>query len=535
MDSVPSYQLLQRLSPLSFLHNGNPQPQGHYSRTSLSKKIKPELIHSTQSTSPINNPFKAVSSNYNVTPVSKPNHPFQHSLSPIKPLVPKTQKKENPNFFFREVGYKNSHSSNKLDSLKFSKLFDEARSQASLPNILKVENEHMIKFDNIAPKDEKETMSKINEKMQKTFQKKELISPRLVPSVRNSVAEKPNVNEQIEAALNQRSHLRAQTFRIKTINSPYESPSKQLKYEENGKKQLETEPITWRENEGQDAPSFTLLSSRVQSEMTKVKIAPLRLSQLKQSQRTKTLSTVQSPKDKSPKLAKFKSHSPSPMNGGFGAEDHITANEVKMSINPKKPKLTSHEREKLNQMIQTKTGFLDREEEDSLDISRDSVPHLGQDSKEYSKNTLREAMAEYERNFHDRFVKGRKKKQQFEKSENFQPLKDLNEVERKWAQEIPLRRVFELAAAEGYFNIDKMKNRSGSNKYGGRRIKAVSEEKEDALKASEQNNENNEENVSSANPVEKFSKFKRIRTLLRAKLIKYANLKLSLKQVNIYL
>jgi len=522
MDSTNSIHLLQRLTPISSVRN-NQSHANHSDKTlSLSNMHKKPSFDSafSNSLSPKKNIITRNPHRFNTdlpaTISHSPNKSNQIKPSPpsLSPDKPATSTKGN---------HPRNYTIERLSSKIQENIFQEnARDKAKLNNILKVNQDADSKTPKSIDLNEKAAVQKITDRINQVFQKKDLITLRQMPTMRHSNSERGSIPT---------------SPKLKNIHSPFESP---LKANNSAKKWIENGTMTLRESQADipDVSSFGYLSSKAQREIHKSKLEPLALSHIGyfgQTPKTKSKSIIHNgwSSGRSPEtkfdfdLTEMQSQLVSPKNQLEVIEENVKSRELKENKATSKIfsvrtfKVSGDNREKLNEMIKKKKSeAFDQNPSTFAEIPVDpnaSSASAAEKVANHDRNTLHEAMREYEKSFHDRFTEIRKGYNAFK--EAYMPSKKPLTEERKWARELPSRKAFTIAPSDNII-YESVKPRFATQppKKGLQTQRSVTESNE---------SEDEQGDSESRKLITKHAKFKKIRAAIRAALIKYANLKIT--------
>ena len=528
MDSTNSINLLQRLTPLSFIQNTQSPAHTSKKNLSLANMHKLPSFQSSQSNSlsPKKNVVVRSRQRFNTElPLSdnlsqKLLKPSASSISPDKSV---------PN----QPPLQRNYTIEKLSTKIQENIFREnMREKAKLNNILKVNQDGVSTVTKDMDQNDKQASQKIAERINKVFQKKEIITAKQMPSMKqsnqNSVAASP------------------QNFKIRNLYSPFDSPIK-AKMDEPFKKWPDNATITLRESkaEGLDVSSFGYVAGKTQKEMQKAKLEPLALSQIGPVSITKAKSIQLQNGWSSGRVPETKfdfdfsevhSQLISPKNNYLETiQEDVKSKELKeirvtsKVFTGRSFKIPDDYREKLNEIISKKSvGLYDSPDAATfaeIPVDPNANANYTDRISSHDRNTLHEAMQEYEKSFHERFSEIRKGYSALKQS-YFPSRKPLTE-EKKWARELPSRKAFTIAPTDNIVYEAVKPGFSRSRKIAQTQI----------VRTDRNQNRIEEEDNDSENSklIFKQAKFKRLRAAIRSLLMKYANLKITITEVPIFL
>ena len=518
MDSTNSINLLHRLTPLSLIQNT--QSPAHTSNKNSTlpnmQKLPSFQFSQSNSLSPKKNIGVRSRQRFN-TELPLSDNRSQQLLKPSASSISPDKTVSN------HPPLQRNYTIEKLSTKIQENIFREnMKERNKLNNILKVSQDGVSKVPKEMDQNDKQSSQKIADRIDKVFQKKEIITTRQMPSAKHS-----NVNSLAASP---------QNFKIRNLYS-LDSPVK-AKMDESAKKWPDNGTTTLRES-ALDVSSFGYLAGKTQKEMQKSKLEPLALSQIGPVSTTKPKpilngwSSGRVPETKFDfDFSEVHSQLISPKNNYLETiQEDIKSKDLKeirvtsKVFTGRSFKIPGDYRDKLNEIIKKKSvGLYDGPDAATfaeIPIDPNSNANYTDRISSHDRNTLQEAMQEYEKSFHERFGEIRKGYSALKQS-YFPSRKPLTE-EKKWARELPSRKAFTIAPTDNIVYEAVKPGYSRSRKIAQTQI-VRTETNRNRIEEEEDDSEN-------SRVVLKQAKIKRLRAAIRTLLMKYANLRITITEL----
>ena len=448
------------------------------------------------------------------------------TIQRLKPIPPKLNLCENLLVSDRSDYTKKHRDNNQSQSPYSVKASTELPKKAVLPNILKVGNKLILRAENSIYTDNENISFKINGKIQQTFQKKEIGSMQYIASPRLYYEEKLKKEEEPLAQ------------RIKSFSGSLKS---------NGQSPLNcsdkllpgvSSSIFKDDVRSRNGNSYSVAnkSSKLQKDMIKIKVPEFELTKVKQFATPANLNSDRYVYKKvlvDPENIFYSSRND--QSSCSNRDNRTVAKGVAIS----KTELSNEHREKLRRMFQQENNndFADGKIADSLPPLIEKKSNQIENSEKLGNNNLlksdlKDAIAEYEKNFNDKFNKIVKRNSfkfgEIKETESKQP----SETEKKWSHVVPQRKPFALVTPDDSFDeemdIQKYKKTLVNNPSSPPKQKRADKKvilSSNIVEKTEEKDQTGE--------LDKAIKRRRIAMALRERLLKYANLKVDLKQVRL--